>query len=132
MRTLIKTFAAVLILVTFTFANERTLNTEDVIRNYEVGLIHDNPGVVESTIRAVILMKIAYPDADYVNVIDELEDLIMEGANKNIRLKALIASDYLNNFEQYSWLKDGNYEEGDQVFDAYLKEMRLNGVAKTN
>ena len=132
MRTLMKAISAALILVTFTFANQKHVNTKMVTKNIEHGLVHQNPGVVESTIRVAVLMKIAYPDADYDDIIDELEDLIMDGANKNIRLKALIAADYLNNFEQYQWLKQYNYSDGELVFDAYLNKMNLNRIAKTN
>ena len=132
MRTLMKAISAALILVTFTFANQKTVDTKKVNRNIENGLTHQNPGVVESSIRVAVLMKIAYPDADYDEIIDELEDLIMDGANKNIRLKALIAADYLNNFEQYQWLKQYNYSDGELVFDAYLNKMNLNRIAKTN
>ena len=97
-----------------------------------MGLTQENTGLVESIIRVVILIKIEYPEADYDEVIDELEELIMEGTNKNIRIKALIASDFLNNFEQYNWLKDGKYSDGDQVFDAYLTKMGLSRIAETN
>ena len=54
----------------------------------------------------------------------------MEGSNKNIRLKALIATDYLTNFEQYSWLKNGDYSEGDKLFDAYLTNLGLTKTTK--
>jgi len=127
-----KAISAALILVTFTFANQKHVNTKMVTKNIEQGLTHKNPGVVESSIRVAILVKIAYPDADYGDVIDELEDLIMDGANKNIRLKALIAADYLNNFDQYQWLKQYNNSDGEQVFDAYLNKLNFNRIAKTN
>ena len=132
MRTLAKSLLAALIITTFAFAGQRPVDTEKVTKNFLKGLNHENQGVVESTIRVVVLMKIKYPNADYDEIIDKLEELIMEGPNKNIRIKALIASDYLNNFEQYNWLKNGNYDEGDQLFDIYLSKMSLNRIANTN
>jgi len=132
MRTLINAITITLVFVAFTFANQNGIDTEKINENFIVGLTHDNNGVVESTIRVVILMKIEHPEADFDDIIDELEDLIMEGANKSIRIKALIASDYINNFEEFNWLKNNNYEEGDQLFDAYLNAMSLTGVTKIN
>lgn len=132
MRTLMKAITATLILFTFTLANEKAVDTEKINKNLIMGLTHNNTGVVESTIRVVILMKIEYPEAEYDDIIDQLEELIMEGATKNIRIKSLIASDYLNNFEQYSWLKNAIHDEGDQLFDAYLNSISLTGIDKTN
>ena len=128
MRTLINAIGTILVLVIFTMANPNGIDVERVNENFVIGLTHDNTGVVESTIKVVILMKIEYPEADYDDIIDELEELIMEGCNKNIRIKALIASDYLNNFEQYDGLKNGKYNDGDQVFDAYINSMSLTEV----
>ena len=131
MRTFLNTFTALLILTTFTFAGQRIVNPAETNKNLVKALNHHNHGVVESAIRVVILMKIQYSDADYDNIIDQLDELVVKGANKNIRLKALIASDYLRNFEQYGWLKDKDYSKGDEVFDAYLSKMSLKGIANS-
>ena len=120
-----------MVLVAFSFAGQNNLNPEKINQNFIKGLTHENPGVVESSIKIVIFMKAAYPEADYSDIIDQLEDLITEGANKNIRLKALIASDYLRNFGQYNWLKDKKYSEDDQVFNDYLNDMRFERMANT-
>ena len=130
MRAFFTTIVTTLLLSTFVFANPNSINPETINKNCEKGLVHKNQGVVESTIKVVVLIKIKYPNADYSDVIDELNDLIMEGSNKNIRLKALIATDYLTNFEQYSWLKNGDYSEGDKLFDAYLMNLGLTKTTK--
>ena len=130
MRAFFTTIVTTLLLSTFVFANPNSINPETINKNFLIGLTHENQGVVESTIKVVVQIKIKYPNADYSDVIDELNDLIMEGSNKNIRLKALIATDYLTNFEQYSWLKNGDYSEGDKLFDAYLTNLGLTKTTK--
>jgi hypothetical protein len=132
MRTFIKTITVVIMFATFTFAGPTRVDAEKINANIVKGLTHANAGVVESSIRLVILMKITYPEADYSDVIDQLEDLVMNGTNKDIRLKALIANDYLNNFKQYEWLKDTDYMNGDNVFDAYINQMSFKQVAQKN
>ena len=132
MRTLVTIFSAIIMLVTFSFAGPKVVDTEIVNANIIKGLTHANVGVVESSIRIAILMKIEYPKADYSDVIDELENLVMHGENRNIRIKALIATDYLNNFEQYKWLKDSKYSEDDKIFDAYINQMNFYRVAEKN
>ena len=130
MKTLFKLLLMASLLSNFLFAGQDSISAEKISENYLVGLKHENIGVVESAIRTAILLKIKYPNIDYDDIIDELEELTYEGANQVIRLKAFIAKDYFNNFAQHNWLKKGKYEDGDQLFEVYLDKMKLNKIAK--
>jgi hypothetical protein len=131
MRTFLRTVTALLVLTTLTFAGQKEVDTKIINKNLLRGMNHGNPGLVESAIRVAVLMKIKYSDADYDDIIDQLDELVLEGTNNNIRLKALIASDYLRNFKQYRWLKDKDYSEGDELFYDYLSKISFKGIAKS-
>lgn len=130
MRTFLKILSATLLLATFVFANDSNANIEKINKNFLNDLKHENPGVVESAIKIVVFMKIKHPDADYGDIIDQLNDLTLEGTSNIIRLKAFIASDFLTNYNQYKWLKDVKYDNSNHLFDAYLLRMSLTGITK--
>ena len=56
----------------------------------------DIPGIVESSIYNVILLKKYYPSADYSNIIDKLNEISDKNVDPGIRFKAHLASMYLN------------------------------------
>ncbi|MCG6914718.1 hypothetical protein LJE86_12440 [bacterium BMS3Abin03] len=56
----------------------------------------DIPGIVESSIYNVILLKKYYPSADYSNIIDKLNEISEKNVDPGIRFKAHLASMYLN------------------------------------
>lgn len=54
------------------------------------------PGIVESSIYNVILLKKYYPSADYSWIIDKLNEISEKNTDPSIRFKAHLASTYLN------------------------------------
>ncbi len=53
------------------------------------------PGIIESTIYNVIVVKKYYPSADFDNIIDKLNEIEKENPSPSIRFKAHLASIYL-------------------------------------
>ncbi len=54
------------------------------------------PGVVESSIYNAIIVKNYYPEGNYSEIIDKLNDISKGNADPAIRAKAHLASIYLN------------------------------------
>ena len=59
--------------------------------NYLACLNSETPGVVESALGHVTLMRIVYPKQDLTRIQEKLYDLAARGATKSIRQKAFIA-----------------------------------------
>ncbi len=55
----------------------------------------DIPGIVESTIYNIILIKKYYPSADYSSIIKKLDKIAETNSDPSIRFKAHLASIYL-------------------------------------
>ena len=64
-------------------------------KNYLISLNHANDGVVLSTIKNIILLKLLYPKKNYSSIIKKLDDLSINSNSPLIRLKAFFASNYL-------------------------------------
>lgn len=111
-------------------SNAKT-DVETIKNNYIAGLNHQVAGVVESAIKNVINMKVHFPEYDYTSVIEKLEELTIAGVTKTIRLKAMIANDYLKNFDDYKELQNSEYENGDEVFNLYFNQVSQT-ISSTN
>jgi hypothetical protein len=55
----------------------------------------DIPGIVESTIYNIVLIKKYYPNANYSPIVEKLNEIAEENPNLSIRFKAHLASIYL-------------------------------------
>jgi hypothetical protein len=69
----------------------KVLNFQKVEVNYLANLNSDIPGVVESALGHVTLMRIAYPKQDLRKIQVKLYDLASRGATRSIRHKAFTA-----------------------------------------
>jgi hypothetical protein len=72
-------------------ATRKVLNFQMVEANYLLNLNSDIPGVVESALGHVTLMRIAYPEQDLRKIQEKLFDLAAQGATRTIRHKAFTA-----------------------------------------
>ena len=97
--------------------------------SYLTGLNHNNPGVVESAITNVMLLKLYHPEKDFSEITERLDELTLNNPEKMIRLKAFIAANYIKHPERFYWIKKGDYEEAVSFFELYstkLQEMNYN------
>ena len=89
--------------------------------NYMRSLESETHGVVESSIFVVLEMKERYPDVNYRNLVEKLNELAVEGITPMIRYKAQLASLYFDFNNMFSDLKiDSNYKENP---DSYFKKL---------
>lgn len=77
--------------------SRKTLNFPVVETNYIHNLNSEVPGVVESALGHVTLMRIAYPRQDLRKLQEKLYDLASRGATRSIRYKAFIAMQVFGN-----------------------------------
>lgn len=71
--------------------SRKVLDFEKVEANYLVCLNSEIPGVVESALGHVTLMRIAFPKQDLRKIHEKLYDLASQGATQSIRYKAFTA-----------------------------------------
>ncbi len=103
------TFIFCLVISTSTsFAQSSDQSFDKVAKAYLTGLSYSNPGVVESTIENIMILKLYYPEEDFSQVISKLEKLTLGNAKKTIRVKAFIAANYLINPQQFNVVKKRN------------------------
>lgn len=105
------------------FEIEPDVDVENIQGNYLISLNHPIHGVVESAIKNVIFLKITYPQYDYSEIVEKLNELTFKGATKTIRLKAMIANDYMQNFQNYEDIRNNDYKEGDAIFNLYFENV---------
>jgi len=72
--------------------------------SYIISLEHYNPGVVESAIENVMVLKSYYPKKDYSQVIQKLDELTLGHSQKTTRVKAMVAANFLKNTNELSWI----------------------------
>ena len=107
----ILTFIFCLIITTSaSFAQSSDKSVDRDLSTYLTNLNSTIPGVVESTIENVMVSKAYYPEKDYSQFIQKLDELNIGNGPKTIRVKAFIAANYLknphfikDNFSQYPW-----------------------------
>lgn len=74
------------------------------------------PGIVESTIYNVVLLKDYFPNADYSRLLDKLNNLAQENVDPSIRYKAQLASFYLSFGNDIKIVRDNSSYEHDYIF----------------
>jgi hypothetical protein len=77
--------------------SRKTLNFSRVETNYLNNLNSEVPGVVESALGHITLMRIAYPRQDLRKLQEKLYDLASKGETRSIRYKAFIAMQVFGN-----------------------------------
>jgi hypothetical protein len=55
-------------------------------------------------------MKYHFPDLDYNQIIDELQNLVEQGHTLSMRFLAFFTRHYLEESDNLSWLLQGNHE----------------------
>ena len=72
------------------------IRAEKAFKTIPSSLESNIPGIVESTIYNTIVIKNYYPEGNYSDIIDKLNEISKENADPAIRIKAHLASIYLN------------------------------------
>ena len=95
----------------------RLLNFPRVEANYLINLNSEIPGVVESALGHVTLMRIAYPKQDLRKLGEKLYDLASRGATREIRYKAFVAMQVFANPAAYELSIVGRQSSGDGLLE---------------
>jgi len=93
------------------FAQLSDKSADKAVKSYLINLNYSNPGVVESTIENIMVSKLYYPEKDYSQVIQKLDELTLSNSQKTIRVKAFIAANYLKYPQQFNWAKKNHQKE---------------------
>ena len=73
--------------------NEKKL--ERAIEAFQRGMNHSMPGIVESSMFNVLVLKIDSPETDFVSVLKKLDELSIYGKTSAIRYKAHITTAFI-------------------------------------
>jgi hypothetical protein len=101
----------------------KVLNCKKAEMNYLVSLNSGVPGVVESALGHVTLMRIAYPNQNLGRIQEKLYDLASKGATKSIRQKAFIAMQVFADPTAYKGLIVDRQANGDGLLEALATQM---------
>ena len=88
------------------------------IKAYEYSLDFKLPAVAESAIYSVIVLKKYYPNNDFDDLKDMINDLAADGKTATLRYKAQLASLY---FEYPALFKNIEFEKTTENPDKYFK-----------
>jgi hypothetical protein len=94
--------------------NEQKVN--DMIFMYNQALESDNVGLIESGIYNVMLMKFRYPDEDYEELVETIDELSLEGETIKIRYRAQLAGIYLKHSEMFKDIEMKSIEDPTVIF----------------
>lgn len=100
---------------------------EQGLKVFPVYLKSDYQGIVESTIYNIVVLKSYFPNANYKDMADALNEVALNNANPSIRYKAHLASMYLtigNNLKVVSVKSGFDHEKVfRQIADQLEKEL---------
>jgi hypothetical protein len=95
----------------------KALNFPVVEANYLNSLNSEIPGVVESALGHITLMRIAYPRQDLKRLQEKLYELASLGATRSIRQKAFIAMQVFGNPAAFKESIAGRQYNGDGLIE---------------
>ena len=104
---------------------------EGALKNSVAGLDSDINGLVESVIYNVTVFKSVYPNENYKDIVEKLNELAVEGPTPAIRYKAQLASLYINYYSMFDGLKINNEQDVDKYFRTISTELE-NKVLASN
>jgi hypothetical protein len=84
--------------------------------NYLVALRSDNQALIESAIFYSVKFKLFYADQDCEALQNELKDLSINGKSEAIRLKAFLASYFLDSPDLLKEIEKLNYKDDNAFF----------------
>lgn len=113
MKTLSLLFVA---LLSVGLAAQSPENVKNAPKNFEKALKSGNAGLVESAIFHSLKFMIFYPEQDVAKLKKQITRLVKEGETRNIRYKAYLASQFLNNPDLLATIEKADYKDADEFF----------------
>lgn len=113
MKTLSLLFVA---LLSVGLAAQSPENVKNAPKNFEKALKSGNAGLVESAIFHSLKFMIFYPEQDAAKLKKQITRLVKEGETRNIRYKAYLASQFLNNPDLLATIEKEDYKDADRFF----------------
>jgi hypothetical protein len=133
----VKTSILLIIMMAFTFnltAAEKLLNEKSLNRaeqNFLVTMDSDLNSLVESAIFNMIMFKDKYPEWNFKNINQKLNDLVIEGNSLSIRYKAQLVSMFLSNPELFERIEITEKDNPAKYF-RILSEQLTNRIVAAN
>ncbi|MBN2426487.1 MAG: hypothetical protein JXR46_09560 [Calditrichaceae bacterium] len=91
---------------------------------YLANLSHENPGIVESTIINVMILKLYQPEKDFEKISKKLDELTLESADESTRFKAFVAASYIKYGQDFNWIKKDLFERGEDLHENFYARMQ--------
>jgi hypothetical protein len=133
----VKTSILLIIMMAVTFnltAAEKLLNEKSLNRaeqNFLVTMDSDLNSLVESAIFNMIMFKDKYPEWNFNNINQKLNDLVIEGNSLSIRYKAQLVSMFLSNPELFERIEITEKDNPAKYF-RILSEQLTNRIVAAN
>jgi hypothetical protein len=88
------------------------------LKAFECCLTMNNPGVQESAMAHLVMLKLMCPAVDAAKITRRLEELSTTATAPGTRFKAYIASQVYKNPEFFARERGAQYDNGDELFNA--------------
>ncbi len=114
--------ASLLALIMFGAAYGRYDNAtqiETAIQSYTQKLVHENDGIVGTSVFLIMQLKAEHPESDFSAAQLALDTLALHGETPEIRYMAFLANTYLSRPQWLAWMEDLlllDYESGLKAF----------------
>jgi hypothetical protein len=106
-----------------TWAHEESQYLKNAPKAYLHNLNLECAGIVESTVVNVIILKLYYPEKDFEDICERLEELAVSHSRESIRFKAFIALNYIKYGENFDWIGIGIYEQGENLYENFFNRL---------
>jgi len=125
-----KALAAVWIAVlSFAVLAQNAEIIEKAPENYEKALKSGNESLVASAIFHSVKFKLFYPGEDTEKLFRQLEQLSRESQSMEIRYKAYLAAQFINDSVLLKKIEKQDYKEGDYFFKLLAEEIQKETLA---
>jgi hypothetical protein len=101
----------------------RTMNVGRYEPACVISLRFDIDGIVECALRDAMLLKIAQPDVEVPDILDEIERLTQEGATPIIRYKAWLVRQVYENPYLFSSLVNEDFFTAEEAFASIARRL---------
>ena len=103
--------------------NKEQLRAEKAFKSIPSSLESNIPGIVESSIYNAIVVKNYYREANYDEIIDRLNEISEKNLDPVIRIKAHLATIYLNSSDIINVVPKHNALEHEYIFKQITQQL---------
>ncbi len=99
------------------------------VKQFVYSMDHSVPAVVESSLFVVLQLKNQYPNENYNEIIEKLDNLANSGPTLSIKYKAQLARLFFTNYSYFKGINTSSKNGADEVFKKIAEKIENNTIA---